>query len=161
MKKALAFILLVSMLMSMLLIPSSALSAEETNLALGLNPHFWRWSLQNNSTAQKNYAKKAFDGNKSHTCENSQNTYCMPTGKSSGVQYDINALTASSNPVAMSEIKYTGLAGWYLPEMSVVDTIRIYMDESERKKWAHDVTFTDCSEMETSHCKIIEANKSL
>ncbi len=142
MKKALSIILLISMLMSLVLIPSSALSDEATNLALGLNPHFWRWSLQNNSTTQKNYAKIAFDGVKSHTCENSQITYCQPTGKNTGVQYDINALTASSNPVAMDEIKYTGLAGWYLPEMSVVDTIRIYMDDIKEDgtpcKWLPD-----------------------
>lgn len=43
----------------------------------------------------------------------------------------------------------------------LLEHIRIHMNEEERKEWAHDVTFTDCSEVETSHCKIIEANKSL
>ena len=143
MKKILSIILLIGMLMSMvLIIPASALSDEETNLAAGLSygtmtykgktypKSFWRWSVDNNADSQKIYAHIAFDGVKSHTCENEQKTYCMPTGKYNkkfaDKMHDINGLQGSA---ALSETKYRGLAGWYLPETSVVDTIKIYMDD--------------------------------
>ena len=39
-----------------------------------------------------------------------------------------------------------------------LERIRIHMEESERKEWVHDVNFTECSGVETFHCKIREAN---
>ena len=127
MKKALSIILLVSMLMSMLLIPSFALSDEETNLVAGITST-WRWGTVNNSAGQKAKAKNMFDGVKSHSyCDGNQVICAQPQGYPTAT-YDINGLKASSPN--LDEIKYTAIIGWPLPQgKAVVNTIRVYLND--------------------------------
>ncbi|MBE6574939.1 MAG: hypothetical protein E7654_01535 [Ruminococcaceae bacterium] len=115
------------MLMSMLLIPSFALSDEETNLVAGITST-WRWGTVNNSAGQKAKAKNMFDGVKSHSyCDGNQVICAQPQGYPTAT-YDINGLKASSPN--LDEIKYTAIIGWPLPQgKAIVNTIRVYLND--------------------------------
>lgn len=127
MKKILSIILLISMLLSMVLIvPSSAASDEESNennLALGIT-NYWRWSMKGGN---RNKTPLAFDGNKSHSiCDGNQTICIQPQGYPSA-NYDINGLSGKN---AIDEIKYTGIVGWPLPGgKATADTIRVYLND--------------------------------